>query len=267
MGKMQKLRQGFFSFTLKLSDFFRMIYSSLFFTEKCLVCSQRVYLSRLCKSCASSFMDFAPFGKDRCTFCGRRLLSEKKICSSCRGERILQSTDCVFPLHSYRLWNKKILFDWKMADERTLTPLFARASDKAIKEVLAFENSIKNPSEVCIVPIPPRKGKIKKRGWDQIDELCFYLKNLFGYKIFKGLERLSTVQQKKLDRQQRLAAKGKNYALSKKFYLEKKKNRLPSSVFLIDDLVTTGVTVESAAALLRAGGIKNVKVISLFIVD
>lgn len=172
-------------------------------------------------------------------------------------------TDQVFPLHSYRLWNKKILFDWKLADERTLSELFAKAVFSAFQ--VLFPGA--RPSDVALVPVPPRKGKIKKKGWDQIQELCFYLRKMYSFEVFNCLERKSRSQQKKLSRMERLAGKGKSYSLNGRFARGKNLGKLPESVLLVDDVITTGVTVEEIAQILKEGGVKIVNVISLFIVD
>ena len=47
-----------------------------------------------------------------------------------------------------------------------------------------------------VVPVPPRYGKIKEIGWDQVDELCNILEHRFGFKILRVLERKSVFQQK-----------------------------------------------------------------------
>lgn len=103
---------------------------------------------------------------------------------------------------------KKSLFSWKMSDRRSLSPLFAAVCDGVLKTGFG---------EGCVlVPVPPRAGKIRRRGWDQIDELCRYLRFFYGYKVLYLLRRLSTVQQKKLDRSHRLSGIGKAYTLSSK---------------------------------------------------
>ncbi len=267
MSKWLRIKIFCFNKFLILQGGLRIVFSYLFFNRKCSICSGRVYNYDLCPSCRKDFFAF-PGVEDRCKTCGRVLVSEKDQCIDCRTDKVLLSTDGVFPLHSYRLWNKKLLFDWKMADLRSLSPIFAKAINKALRLVIASEESMDLSVEnIFLVPVPPRKGKIRHKGWDQIRELCYYLNRLYGWKIFPALERVSRIQQKKLGREERFAEKGKNYALSRAFLRAKRKGNLPEKVFLIDDVITTGVTAESCSMILKAGGIKNVKVISLFIVD
>ena len=122
--------------------------------------------------------------------------------------------------------------------------------------------------DVPLVPVPPRKGKIRQRGWDQVQELCQYLKNYHGFQVLPLLERQSLEQQKKLDRQGRLDNLGKSYSLSKKLSkkLAEKKLTLPRKVILIDDILTTGVTLETCARALQEAGVEEVYGCTLFYV-
>ena len=170
---------------------------------------------------------------------------------SCREEPVLKSTDMVIPLFSYRLWNKELLYKWKIQGERIFSPFFARLFYMALKEL----------NQKTIVPVPPRKGKIKKNGWDQIDEVCRFLENRYGSKIIHLLQRNSTNKQKKLNREERLNTIQSAYSLIKN------PEKIPEEVCLIDDVCTTGTTIECCAKILKEAGVKTVNVITLFIVD
>lgn len=113
----------------------------------------------------------------------------------------------------------------------------------------------------AIVPVPPRKGKIRKNGWDQIEELCSFLEKRYGLKVFRLLERNTSGQQKKLSRQQRLESIKTAYSLKPGIF------KLPQSVCLIDDVCTTGSTLESCAEILKKAGVQKVNAVTLFTVD
>ncbi len=133
-----------------------------------------------------------------------------------------------------------------------------------IKEKIA-ELEGENGCALPVVPVPPRPGKIREKGWDQIDEICAFLKKGWKIKILKILKRNSKTQQKKLDRVQRLEGIGTAYSLvSESKLLETK---IPRKVILVDDVLTTGSTIENCAALLKKAGVEKVFVVTLFIVD
>lgn len=126
-------------------------------------------------------------------------------------------------------------------------------------------------SNRILVPVPPRPGKIAEKGWDQIDELCNYLKYFYGYKVLKLLERKSAVQQKKLNREERLNTIGKSYYMVSNRKIKKilKLNRcdFPEEVCLIDDVSTTGATIESCSFVLKKGGVKKITAMTIYTVD
>jgi len=243
----------------------RRLFALLFGGEHCLCCGSDSGSLPICKKCVEKeLMQFlppdgettAPLARKRCSVCGKPLVSELEKCMDCRGEPILAHTDVVFPLYQYRLWRKELLFAWKIEGKRSLSPVFAAAMHKALCLLFPEEKPV-------IVPVPPRPGKIRSSGWDQIDELCMFLRHRYGYTVLPLLERTTSRQQKKLDRAGRLEMKGKSYVMSPLAAGV----LLPGRVALIDDVLTTGVTVESCAALLKGAGVSKVTVLTLFIVD
>ncbi len=240
----------------------RLLYSFINGGEECVICKRRTFLLPVCKKCANENLSVKSSAEiKRCRVCGKELISTNELCLQCRESPVLKHTDCVFPLFSYRLWNKELMFKWKSQGIRTLSFLFAR--------ILSFV--LRDLDVDVIVPVPPRPGKIEKNGWDQIDELCTILKYHYGFKIFPLLERHSVEEQKKLDRQNRLDSIGKSYFLRSdaqiRRLLKPFQGTFPSKVCILDDVCTTGATLESCAYLLKKVGIKNVMGVTLFVVD
>ena len=134
-----------------------------------------------------------------------------------------------------------------------------------------LSQALKKLKADIIVPVPPRKGKIKEKGWDQIDELCSLLEYKYGYRVLKLLERHTKVQQKKLDREGRLQQIGKAYFCVPEQVLKQRLKPyggvFPEAVVLLDDVCTTGSTLESCAQILKEVGIKKITGITLFSVD
>ena len=153
------------------------------------------------------------------------------------------------------------MFRWKMQEERSFSPLFAKLLCDLLRKT----------GDKVIVPVPPRKGKIRKNGWDQIEELCTFLEKRYGFRVLRILERNTSSQQKKLSRTQRLESIKSAYSMCPAQVLERTlkplNGRLPDSVCLIDDVCTTGSTLESCAEILKKEGIKTVNAVTLFTVD
>ena len=232
--------------------------------DVCVRCGEVSGVYPLCPSCMKQFVDTAlPVSADaasaRCCVCGKGLLSEISLCSVCRNEPVLIHTDGVFPLHAYRLWKKTLLFAWKSEDKRTLSLLFARMIYNAYREVCG-----RFGAGLPIVPVPPRPGKIKERGWDQVDELCACLHRLWRIPLLKLLVRKSQVQQKKLGRLARRTVSARSYALAAEKRLRAVAPIPPKAVVLVDDVLTTGSTLEACAQQLKSYGIQKVYAITLF---
>ena len=241
---------------------------ALFGGERCLRCGKPSGSLPLCSSCRPLLEDYLPlFAPDlRCRVCGKPLLSEIGLCMQCRSRPVLTCTDGVYPLHVYRLWTKSLLHAWKAEGRRTLSPLFAGLLARSLHEL---SEHFAAGSPLPLVPVPPRPGKIRRSGWDQISELCALLKKDHGQTVLPLLRRLSSGEQKKRGRRERLAAAKSAYvyAPSRSALRRIKKEGLPAAVVLLDDVLTTGATLEACAQALKAAGVRTVYAVTLFIVD
>jgi ComF family protein len=234
-----------FSFIEKFSTFLR--------NDKCVICSQKTHLLSLCSDCDKRFLNFNN-SIQRCSNCGKTLVSEQNICTDCRENPVINNIEKIIPMFSYRLWYKELLFKWKIQGYRKFAYIFSKKILKIFNEYF---------SDFVIVPVPSRPGKIKNQGWDQINDLMNYLKLQQNLKIMNLLIRTEKEQQKKLNREQRLAHKGTSYILNKEF----SKKELPKKVVIIDDILTTGVTLENCALALKNAGVETVCAITVFIAD
>ena len=235
--------------------------------DTCVRCGKPGSVYPLCPPCMKHFAETAlsvssESASERCAVCGKALISEIGLCSACREQPVLEHTDGAFPLYSYALWRKSLLFAWKSAEKRTLSLVFARIVYTAYESLCG-----RYQSRLPVVPVPPRPGKIKERGWDQIDELCHFLHKGWNVPVLKLLSRRSWGQQKKLGRLARRRGAECSYTLAN----EKRLRRLcpvpPDAIILLDDVMTTGSTVDVCARLLKAFGIKKVYALTLFSVS
>jgi len=181
----------------------------------------------------------------------------------CRTVQLIKHTAAVFPIHRYRLWRKELVFKWKMEGVRTLSPLFAELAHDALVSI----ERILDTADIPLVPVPPRPGKIRTAGWDQIRDLCRFLNHRWGHRVLPLLERCSAEQQKKLGREERLSRLNTAYRLSRRCTVLRENRRMPEHVIVIDDLMTTGATVEACAALLAGAGVRSIYALVLFTDD
>lgn len=226
--------------------------------ETCLCCGKEARALPLCPDCKKNLLtiDFSAKSHGRCKKCGKILLSELEICRECReNERILY-VDYRFPIFPYRNWKKNLLFEWKMAENRTLSPFFA----DCIATVLQKNGWQSFP----VVPIPPRPWKIHKKGWDQIDELAHFLHSEHAVAILKLLVRTTAAEQKRLSATARFENSAGGYALRHNFERLFQKCGCPKTAVLLDDITTTGATLDACAKLLKRAGVQRVIAVTLF---
>jgi predicted amidophosphoribosyltransferase len=124
------------------------------------------------------------------------------------------------------------------------------SADNLVKDALlhALHYCIKEQGEAFLVPIPSRKSVVRLRGRQFIAELSHKLSEDSGLPTFENLGHTRLIRdQSSLDAKNRFT--NINGALISLRYLSGK-------AFLIDDLVTTGATINEAARALRAQGIE-----------
>jgi ComF family protein len=228
------------------------------FPAGCAVCGAPLFDSDeawygLCRRC---FGRFEIEEQRRCLSCGRPLISERERCLPCReGEGF--SFDGAFALWPYAGNCRKLLEAYKFKKAFALGNFLAQKMLDALPLFRPFEadNGDSRAGDFSWVPVPPRPGKIKNSGWDQIDYLAGRLRRNHGARVEACLERLSSETQKKLDRQ------GRRINLLGRIRCRKTP---PERVLLFDDVMTTGSTLDVCSKALKDSGAKEVFALALF---
>lgn len=104
------------------------------------------------------------------------------------------------------------------------------------------------PRDVQIVPIPTVRSHIRKRGYDQVDLIARHLSIFRGNSIARLLKRHGDATQHTADRETRLLQAASAYTL------KESSHRTGQILLLIDDITTTGSTLQAAAHVLAATG-------------
>jgi ComF family protein len=203
----------------------------------------------LCGPCRESLGTPPPVEGERCTRCGRPLISEQGRCLSCR-ERDDWNCESITLLYPYTGKYRKVLGAYKFRKNLGLGNFLARQLAERCRALPGFQGS---PGFV-VVPVPPRPGKIRKTGWDQVEYLARRLEKE-GLPVRRCLRRLPSQTQKKLGRRDRLQN------LEGRFIPT---GAVPRRALLIDDVMTTGATLEACAGALKQGGSEQVYGACLF---
>ena len=214
----------------------------------------------LCETC-KNFLETVLNEKNRCIMCGKLLITEKDTCLSCRKKQPDKYFDKALAVFPYTGKFKTILGSYKFQKSPGVGNYFTRCLNKNIVN-LGIETDT-----AAWVPVPPRPGKIKKQGWDQIEFLAKRLDRLYNsgnrkynfsdtcLPVTRCLRRLPSKSQKKLNRKERKSnLKGRILCISKP----------PETAVLFDDVITTGATMNACAEALLNAGTKKIYGVCLF---
>ncbi len=128
------------------------------------------------------------------------------------------------------------------ASPRAGAVLLALLEDALVAEVHAW------PQALVAVPLHPRRSR--ERGFDQAGWLARRLGRRLGVLCLDAERRRDTPSQRGLDRRERRVNLRHAFRVSE---------RLPPRVVVIDDVMTTGATLEALAQACRAAGAEEVE--------
>lgn len=195
-----------------------------------------------------------------CTLCGKSLISETGTCMSCRrtGGNAFDRVSLIFPYRNHFL---KLLRAWKFGGQPWLGRFLSECLVPAA--LLLLEADGPGAMDAAWVPVPPRPGKIRKSGWDQVENLARFLERPAAaagtLPVCRCLRRLPSETQKILNREQRRLNLTGNIRIKPAWA-----GRVPQTAVLFDDVYTTGSTLNACAAALKQEGARQVYGVCLF---
>jgi len=207
----------------------------------------------LCASCRAKFESFYADEK-HCACCGKVLISEQGNCLSCRKNGVIENgrysanivkLRCLFP---YSGKFRSVLGSYKFKKSLGIGNFLSRFLTQTL-------DSFELTGKAAWVPVPPRYGKIKKQGWDQIEYIAKLLEKKGAISVCRCLKRLPSRSQKELNR----AERGSN--LKGRIKCVKQP---PETAVIFDDVITTGATIGECAEVLLKAGCKRVYAVCLF---
>lgn len=233
-----------------MKGFFAKIGKSLreyFYNPKwrCLACGKEIFEGDFCKECKENL----PFNdKVICDHCGRKVIAPENFCSTCKG--VLVSVDKCRSVFNYQKPISSLIKKMKYGNGRYIAEIFS-----FYLAITYFKNYF-NADFVTYVPMTKRAEK--KRGFNQSKLLAENTAKRISLPVVHCIEKIKeTTRQAKLGRKDRL----KN--LHDAFKIVDKKAVKDRAVLIIDDVSTTGATVEAVAEKLKHAGAKKVYLLSV----
>lgn len=194
--------------------------------------------------CAACLADF-PFNDHACARCGLPLAIALPACGRCQRQ----------PPPWDRAW-APFRYEWPLAPLETR---FKFAADLAAGQLLATLWAGRPPPPElpqALIPVPLHRARLRRRGFNQALELARVLARRHRLALCRdGLRRKrATPAQTGLDAAQR------RRNLRDAFVRGSRRIRLPAHVALVDDVMTTGATLDACCRVLRASGVPRIDV-------
>lgn len=225
---------------------------NLLYPKRCPLCGKiRPYGEGFaCEKCFGTLKKVEP---PYCLKCGKTLEdSEQEYCEDC--QKITKSFKRGFPVFFYEGAIKHALYDFKYKNQRNYADFFTDCM------YAHYGKELKRLGIDGIVPVPVHQNKRRKRGYNQAELLAKGLGKELGIKIYPNyLERIEdTNPQKELNDKARM----KN--LKNAFKIGQNTIKL-KKILLVDDIYTSGATVEACTRVLLSSEAEEVYYISVAI--
>ena len=219
----------------------------------CIICDKPINKNNsysLCKDC----FDELHFILDGCIKCGKPIvnysLEEQNIieCVSCTGKSFYfdKAISCI----EYNDFSKKIIFGFKYNNKTYMS--------RYIADIMREKLELEEISFDYIMFVPLHKKRMKKRGFNQAQKIAKYLGKQTKTPVHDCIVRKEYTRRlyklNKEERKQELKGvfklKNSNIDLSDK------------NIILIDDIFTTGSTVNEISKILKNSGVNQIVVLT-----
>jgi ComF family protein len=218
----------------------------LLYPKRCLACDK--VLAKMEKEagfCADCLKKVKLIGGHYCLKCGGPVEAGKDLCKNCKETKHTFEQNKALFLYTNNM--KEAMYRFKYSNRRCYGKVLAKHLVKN------HGDWIKRQQFDAIIPVPMYGPKKRRRGYNQAEVLAKALSELTGIPVYTDLitRDVNTEAMKRLNKQKRK----KNLLNAFKV----KKNVIQfRKVLVVDDIYTTGTTMDEIARALKDGGIGQV---------
>lgn len=234
---------------------FKRIILELCYPTTCILCG-KIDRDGLCNKCKKEYQIVQ---EPRCMCCGKPIVEEEKeYCSDCLLKKKIFSQGRSLWLHQKNI--KQSVYRFKYKNHRIYGEKYAKL---LVQEYGTF---IQTWKPQCIISIPVHERRRRMRGYNQAEVLGkavqLEINEKLGVKLPLETRELyrkkETIYQKKLDAKQRSKNINGAFGLRENY-------KLPKSVLVVDDIYTTGATIQEVSKILVKSGVENVYFLTISI--
>ncbi len=213
-----------------------------------------------------------PKGKKICSVCKKKLIYVEEPCCKKCGKPVAQKEqeycfDCYKKQFHYDSGMALFVYDQTMKDSITAFKFHGKKeyADFYVEEMVErLGKKILEKQPDVLIPVPIHQKKKRVRGFNQAELLASGLSKRLEIPInCKLLLRTkNTIPQKQLNNKERLRNLERAFTISVQGWKEKK---IYQHIMLVDDIYTTGSTIEACSKVLQASQMTKVSFVSLCI--
>lgn len=226
----------------------------MLYPEKCVVCHRVLKDSRNGKLCDVCRPRILPVEEPRCKRCSKALAdSREELCGDCRGKSFYVERG--FALYPYDEQMQRAVRNLKNGGELAGAAFFAEQMAER------YEKWVRGLSPDVLIPVPVHKRRLQFRGFNQAACLAVGIGAALQVSVDEHylIRTENTKPQKSLDSRERFQN------LQKGFTVRGEDGIRYESVLLIDDIYTTGATLEACGKALKEAGTKRIYFLCLCI--
>ena len=240
---------GFFEIESKKMKKILKFFLNFLLPPTCPICHQRIESNGLCPKCFSG-LEF--IGTQKCSICGKPLdaiIPKMAVCGAClKNPPYFRQAEAVF---KYNDTSKKLILAFKHVDHVDLNNLFIKWMEQNSGKLIQKND--------LIIPVPLHWRRLLKRKYNQSALIAQGLAKNFG-KIY---DPLTLIRRKPTKSQGHLSPKERQKNIKNAFYVKNSNKIKDKTILLIDDVFTTGATVNECAKVLLQAGAKSVDVLTI----
>lgn len=222
----------------------------LFFPARCPFCDEILEDAKkaLCEKCRTKIRYV---GQRFCLHCGKLLWDEKKeYCADCRKRKHAYDRGRILLVYEDAV--KEAIYRFKYGKRKAYAVNFAKM---LCAETDSFLRDIRPDG---IVPVPLYFLRYHKRGYNQSYLLAKEIGRRYSIPVYNNL----VIRAKNTKAQKTLSLVQRQNNLNKAFKMKQNDVKL-DTILLVDDIYTTGSTLDAVAGLLKEAGVSYVYFVAL----
>ena len=229
------------------------------FPLDCKICEKPIRCSNGYSICENCFKTIELIEHPYCIKCGKPLLltdffkqNGKILCLDCKRKKY--SFEFCRSIGIYDKVLKKCIHLFKYYGEKKL----AKPLGKLMVDYLLRNNEFKKKVDL-IIPVPLHKDNLRKRGFNQSGLLSKIIGDYFSIPVGESV----LIKKKTTLFQVNLSKKEREKNILKAFSVERPEEINGKNILILDDVFTTGTTVEECAKELIKSRANNIFVLTL----